>query len=210
MRFPQVSDRVKEAPAQALRGLFAGIGQLLLFTDKLKNKDKAAPAQQLPPSRAPRALEVASLAVVPPPVTAVTPSADAPATQQPAAAADSIPAATDPAPAATDAPRPATETRPPAGEAAAVPEVPAAVPEEAATAEDAMLPFENSGPPAAAEAGLPLANYDQLSLASLRGRLRSLDVAQLRQLISYEREHAARADVLAMFERRVTKLETGA
>jgi hypothetical protein len=37
MRFPQVSDRVKEAPAQALRGVFAGIGQLLLFSDKLRN-----------------------------------------------------------------------------------------------------------------------------------------------------------------------------
>jgi hypothetical protein len=176
MRFPQVSDRVKEAPAQALRGLFAGIGQLLLFTDKLKNKDKAAPAQQLPPPRAPRALEGAGpAAVAAPPAATVTPSPapDAPVAQKPAAA-------TDPEPAVADA------------------------------AEDPVPPAAEPAPPVAVEASLPLANYDQLSLASLRGRLRSLDVTQLRQLISYEQEHAARADVLAMFERRITKLETGA
>src|SRR6516165_5369688 len=38
MRVPQVSERIKEAPAQALRGVFAGIGQLLLVTDKIRNK----------------------------------------------------------------------------------------------------------------------------------------------------------------------------
>ena len=38
MRVPQVSERIKEAPAHALRGVFAGIGQLLLITDKLRNK----------------------------------------------------------------------------------------------------------------------------------------------------------------------------
>ena len=41
MRVPQVSERIKEAPAQALRGVFAGIGQLLLITDKLRNKTPA-------------------------------------------------------------------------------------------------------------------------------------------------------------------------
>ena len=37
MRVPQVSDRIKEAPAQALRGVFAGIGQVLLVADRLRN-----------------------------------------------------------------------------------------------------------------------------------------------------------------------------
>ena len=41
MRVPQVSERIKEVPAQALRGVFAGIGQLLLITDKLRNKAPA-------------------------------------------------------------------------------------------------------------------------------------------------------------------------
>ena len=47
-------------------------------------------------------------------------------------------------------------------------------------------------------------------MASLRARLRNLDVAQVRLLADYERAHAARADVLTMFERRIAKLETDA
>src|ERR1700722_18292469 len=63
MRFPQVSDRVKEAPAQALRGVFAGIGQLLLFTDKLRNKTPAS--QQVPRARIPQPSETAPDAAPP-------------------------------------------------------------------------------------------------------------------------------------------------
>jgi hypothetical protein len=59
-------------------------------------------------------------------------------------------------------------------------------------------------------AAAPLPNYDELSVASLRARLRNLDVAQVRQLAEYERAHAARADVLSMFERRIAKLEAEA
>jgi len=47
-------------------------------------------------------------------------------------------------------------------------------------------------------------------VASLRARLRNLDVAQVRQLADYERAHAARADVVTMFERRIVKLEAEA
>jgi hypothetical protein len=55
----------------------------------------------------------------------------------------------------------------------------------------------------------PLIGYDDLSLASLRARLRNLDVSQLRVLAEYERSHAERPDVLGMFERRIEKLEAG-
>ena len=65
-------------------------------------------------------------------------------------------------------------------------------------------------PAAAAAVAAPLPNYDELSVASLRARLRNLDVTQVRQLAEYERAHAARADVLSMFERRVAKLEAEA
>ena len=58
-----------------------------------------------------------------------------------------------------------------------------------------------------AEPGAPLPNYDELSIPSLRARLRNLDVAQLRQLVEYERARADRADVITMFERRMAKLE---
>ncbi len=47
------------------------------------------------------------------------------------------------------------------------------------------------------------------SLASIRARLRNLDVTQLRTLVDYEATHAERPDVLGMLERRIEKLETG-
>ena len=59
----------------------------------------------------------------------------------------------------------------------------------------------------AGPAALPLASYDTLSLASIRARLRGLDVAQLRVLADYEATHAERPDVLGMLERRIEKLE---
>ncbi len=56
---------------------------------------------------------------------------------------------------------------------------------------------------------LPLSGYDQLSLPSIRARLRNLDADQLRILAEYERTHAERTDVLGMFERRIEKIEAG-
>ena len=59
-------------------------------------------------------------------------------------------------------------------------------------------------------ADLPLPNYDALSLASIRARLRFLDLGQLRVLLDYEAANAERAEFLGMFERRIEKLEAGA
>ena len=70
-----------------------------------------------------------------------------------------------------------------------------------------LLTSAEAGAGAAVDAPLP--NYDELTIASLRARLRNLDVTQLRQLVEYEKAHAARADVMAMFERRIDKLEAG-
>jgi hypothetical protein len=63
--------------------------------------------------------------------------------------------------------------------------------------------------PAATPAGAepPIANYDQLTIASLRARLRGLTLVQVRELIVYEQANAARPEVIAMYERRVAKLE---
>src|ERR1700759_5878438 len=83
MRVPQVSARIKEAPAPALRGVFAGIGQLLLITDKLRNK---ASHQDVPHARTP----VASGTVTD---TTVTSPAGRGAGTAPAAAAPAGPAA---------------------------------------------------------------------------------------------------------------------
>ena len=83
MRVPQVSERIKEAPAQALRGVFAGIGQLLLITDKLRNK---APAGQ--GVRDGRTSEASG--------TATATTAASPAGQREEAAAPAEPAAAEP------------------------------------------------------------------------------------------------------------------
>ncbi len=54
---------------------------------------------------------------------------------------------------------------------------------------------------------LPVANYDQLTIASLRARLRYLTVSDLGTLLAYERTHQDRSDVVRMYENRILKLE---
>ena len=110
MRFPQVSDRVKEAPAQALRGVFAGIGQLLLFTDKLRNKTPAS--QQVPRARVPQPSETA------PDATAPLADAAAPLADAAAPLRDAAPPPRDTAAPLLDAAAPLPDTAPPAGLAA--------------------------------------------------------------------------------------------
>ena len=253
MRVPQVSERIKEAPAQALRGVFAGIGQLLLITDKLKNK---APADRdVSRARAPQTAETVTDTTVTSPAGQAAPPADAetaPAAATEAAATEAAPAKpaatrrpaakpatpkpaarpATPKPAAKPATaKPAVTRRPAAGPAGAGPA--GAGPAGAGPAGQAPKPSkpqgsrdldktgnvrllgdEDGGPApdaepvsAAADAAPPLPNYGELSVASLRARLRNLDVAQVRRLADYERAHAARDDVLAMFERRIAKLE---
>ncbi len=282
MRVPQVSERIKEAPAQVLRGVFAGIGQLLLYTDKLRNKtpsgqparyarapgpaptptSRSAPTEPAPASAtasAPADQDVAEPAVAETPKTPRAPrtpktprapktpaAAKTPGTPKaPAAGAeirdfdktgnvrlltgdedradDEPPAAAKPAPTA-EVPVPPAAAEEPVPPAAAEPEVtPAAAAEAeltpAAAAEAEVTPAaaaEAEVTPAAAEptggpagSGAPLPNYDELSVASLRARLRNLDVTQVRCMAEYEKAHAARADVIVMFERRIAKLEAG-
>jgi hypothetical protein len=247
MRVPQVSERIKEAPAQALRGVFAGIGQLLLITDKLRNKTPAS--QQVPRARAPEPPQthaetapapVSSVPSVPasaaPAAPAPAPATAAPAAAAPAAAAPVAAASVAAASAAAASAAPATAAAasaaaaPGAGrvrtarnfdktgnvrlltsaEAAGddtAPAVDAPVGKHAAVAEHAAA-AEAAAPAAEAEAeAAPLPNYDELSIASLRARLRNLDATELRQLVEYEQAHADRADVIAMFERRIAKLD---
>lgn len=150
MRIPQTPERIKEAPAQVLRAVFAGVGQVLLMTERIRRR---AIGQEHSPEASGGALG--------------TRDAPAPA-----------PGQAEPAKAA-----------PPATSAKAAP----------------------PATPAPAEVGdtgvLPVPHYSELSVASLRARLRGLDIAQVRDLLSYERSHEDRANVIAMFERRIAKLE---
>jgi len=202
MRIPQqVPERVKEAPAQALRAVFSGIGQVLLVADRIKNRgaepERAQPAAAAAPTPSSsskaaagsetrfRSLDqtgnVRLLSEEDPSESAAQPPAPADQAAEPPAPADQ--AAQPPAPA----------------DQAAEPPAPA---EPAA---EAGLGVE---PPAPADqAALPVPNYDDLTVASLRARLRNLDQSQVRMLLDYEKAHAGRADVLTMFERRIAKLD---
>ena len=199
MRVPQVNERVKEAPAHALRAMFAGIGQLLSVSDKIRNKSATAQAPAEAETVVPETVvpeTVVPETVVPETVVPETmaPETMAPETVAPETVAPETVAPETVAPEASVTPGGNVrllppETSAPAAAAAAAPAAPAA------------------GPAPAAE--LPVANYDELSIASLRARLRNLSADQLSQLIEYEKGHAGRADVISMFERRIAKLAEG-
>ena len=103
-----------------------------------------------------------------------------------------------------------TENSAPTTEAAApeTTETPETVAPEATVASEVTTAPETTAD-AADAAALPLPNYDELTIASLRARLRNLTAEQLTVLIEYEKAHANRDDVITMFERRITKLALG-
>ena len=63
--------------------------------------------------------------------------------------------------------------------------------------------------PAPSADDLPLPDYDHMTLGSLRGRLRSLDMQQLVQLRDYEKSKADRLPVVTMLDNRIAKLAAG-
>ena len=180
MRVPQVKERVKESPASALRAMFAGIGSMLFVKDKIRHK--AGTENSAPGDRGGRPGRVPEATPAP----------------EDAAAPETVAAETTAVPEVSTAP-----------ETTAVPEA-AAAPEDAA-APETVVAQTTAEPETTAEAAaaLPLANYDELTIASLRARLRTLTPEQLTVLIEYEKAHANRADVITMFERRITKLALG-
>jgi hypothetical protein len=74
------------------------------------------------------------------------------------------------------------------------------------TAPEAPAPEATAPDPPFAAVDLPITGYDDLSLPSLRARLRNLDADELAVLLAYERSHANREDVATMFERRIVRL----
>jgi hypothetical protein len=58
-------------------------------------------------------------------------------------------------------------------------------------------------------ADLPLADYDTLTIAQVRARLRNLTVLQLERLVEFEKANAGRADYVAAFENRIAKVKSG-
>ena len=81
MRFPQVSERVKEAPAHALRAVFASIGQVLLVTDRMRNKP--AKGEKAAGPRADERAEELAATATPPAAPRTTTAAETTTTEGP-------------------------------------------------------------------------------------------------------------------------------
>jgi cytoskeletal protein RodZ len=219
MRIPQqVSERVKEAPAQALRAVFSGIGQVLLVADRIKSRaaePERAPAAPATPSAPAEPVPQSSAATVKDETrwrsldetgnVRLIPGEDT---------SKATPTTTPPPPETPDGSEVIEVS-----EVAEISEVSEAteaastvVPEPPVTSEPAAVTEQTSTEapvnPETPATSLPLPNYDNLTVPSLRARLRNLDPAQLRTLVDYEKAHAGRADVLTMFERRIAKLES--
>ena len=57
---------------------------------------------------------------------------------------------------------------------------------------------------------LPLPDYDHLQVGSLTSRIRTLGADDLQTLITYERSHANRVQVVTAMENRMSSLKAGA
>jgi hypothetical protein len=181
---PQVNDRIKEAPAVMLRAVFAGVGQLLLAADKVRARAAGTgwPYDRIAakgPARVPSRWHTLD-----------------------EGRSGTVPLARERA----------TSYYPPAHPSAGGPGSVAAGPAAAATAQHpaqaAATTAQRPAQAAAAKPAAPLDGYDELSLPSLRARLRGFDAAKLRALLAYEKAHANRDDVITMFERRLAKITT--
>lgn len=245
MPLPQVNDRLKEIPAQALRTVFATIGQVLLVADRLRARVAGQPSGSgqatatRPADRAPAPAPPRPAKPVKPARTAkpATPGAepsrwrsldktgnvrlldgdeeqddeDVPgvtrAVPEPAPAAPAEYTPTEVVPAVAVPAEPAPAKPAPAGPAPAAPTLAEVTAQEPVPVEPA---HSEPAPAVVADSqALPVPNYDQLSVASLRARLRVLDAGQVQTLLDYEKAHESRPAVITLFERRLTKLDEG-
>lgn len=203
MPIPQVNDRIKEAPAVMLRAVFAGVGQLLLAADKVRAR---AAGTAWPPDRTTvkgqsraqsrwHTLDDTRSSTVPLARESAI-SHDHSAVRLPAAGPGSDTAGR----VATKEHAAATPSEEPAGEPAPAAEAGPTAPGEPPVSGEPVV----SGEPT--PDAPPLPGYDDLSLPSLRAKLRVLDAATLESLLGYEKAHAKRDDVITMFERRLAKI----
>ncbi len=166
------------------------------------------PAPPIPPAarKAAKSARKAATKAAPPAKRAVPPpSAAAPSATGPSATGPSIPAPTTPAP--TGSPADAVMAPPlvPAGAGLQdAPVVPAGH-HDGITIPEAI---RTAAGPLRSHAELPLADFDHMTMGSLRGRLRGLDAVALVQLLDYERAHASRLPILTLLQNRLRKTLT--
>jgi hypothetical protein len=204
MGIQQIPDQIKKAPSQGLRAIFSGIGRILMAADRPQATAATTADATGAPGGTPagpagrdaeRRLAAGRSRQVPAPEPNRWRSLDQTGNVRLLSAEDLDD---------DDLDLELSLAADIAAEAAAAPAGLATSEEPAQTT--AVTAAEAEPGPAAA---LPLPGYDSLSLASMRARLRGLDVDQLRTLIEYESKYAERAEVLGMFERRIEKLEAG-
>jgi hypothetical protein len=105
------------------------------------------------------------------------------------------------------------ETQPPAPATADLPDSGESIAEEIAVAEakteiadsEVLEKVRKENAPAVEDLAVP--TYDELTLPSVRARLRKLTVAQVRDLRAYEVGHQGRTEFIKMYDNRIAKLE---
>jgi hypothetical protein len=228
MDIPQVGDQVRKAPTQAIRAVFAGIGKILLAADRPEASPRpGGPRHAAPGGRAPHTTAPGERA------SHAAPGERASHAAPGERASHAAPGerASHAAPAATVSQRwrsldetgnvrllsteeltfghgtvvsatPLADSRDGQGQAPA---------EDAALAPASSQPLSGNVPIGAGFVihELPLPGYDTLPVASIRARLRGLDVDQLQALLVHEHKNAERPEIIAMIERRIEKLENG-
>src|SRR5215469_5571831 len=231
MDIPQVGDQVRKAPTQAIRAVFAGIGKILLAADRPQAGSRpAGPKHAAPGGRAPQTAPPGGRAPQTAPPDGRAPRTAPPGGRSPQTAPPGgrVPQTAPSAATASQRWRSLDETgnvrllsteELTVGHGTVVSATPIA---DTVDGEGEVPAEEETMPPAASQpltgnvpigAGfvvheLPLPGYDTLSVASIRARLRSLDFDQLQALLMYEQKNAERAEIIAMIERRIAKLES--
>jgi hypothetical protein len=181
--------QMKEGPASSmLRAMFAGFGSLMSVMDRVRNK---------PAAEAPADTEAPAAASTPAPEDAAAPKDTA--TQETSVAETPV------APVASEGPETVVSATTAKPETSVSPD---ATSEPETAAPEATAGAETSASPDASSA-LPLANYDELSVASLRARLRNLANDDLTVLMTYEKAHQNRPEVIKMFQNRLIKMTSG-
>ncbi|HZB29984.1 MAG TPA: hypothetical protein VE465_07445 [Streptosporangiaceae bacterium] len=199
----QLQETVREIPVQAARLALFGVGRTLLLTDRVRKDYREARESGLRPVLERWRDDAGQLAgKVRGRVSERTPSRDGSESTPPPASAPEPPVARPPdRKVNTSLAAEPTKTSEPVAKPAPEPEtVPEPVPEPTSTPDRVTKLTAQS---------LPVPDYDDATLASVRARLRTLTAAQVSQLRDYEQEHQARADFLKMFENRIAKLTSG-
>jgi hypothetical protein len=110
---------------------------------------------------------------------------------------------------ATEAPDDESPAERPEGAAPArtpSPEISVGKPKPAAKTTASPSTTSSAEVPAAPQVDLPVPDYHQATLASVRARLRVLDESQIKRLREYEVRHENRESFVKMYDNRLTKL----